>query len=203
MIRIIFAVVFTVAQLAVSRAAEVCCDDDIGSHAIVIDNSNHSFGNHYNNLGDYSLDVDDDIVILRPHSGRIHKIKITGDYSVYADGWECDLDDEGKQLAKDIHNLAIDIQCQAIEIGKEGAKVGVAGARLGIEAVAGVIKLISPTYDSDDLEREMEYKSEKLEAIAEKLEAKAEILEEKAEDLEDLADDLTEKIRDLDHEDRY
>ena len=54
-------------------------------------------------------------------------------------------------------------------IGIEGGKIGLAGAGLGLKAVAGVFKLLTPGYDEDDLERDMEHEAEKLEKKAEKI----------------------------------
>jgi len=154
-------------------------------------------------IGDYDLDVNNGLVFLYPRRGHFDKIKITGDYRLFVDGREYDLDSENKELVKQIHDLAMKIEEDASVIGREGARLGAAGAKIGIDAVAGVFRLIRSDYDSQDLEREMELKAEKLEARAARLEERATELEAKADDLERLGDKLEQQIPKLRLRERY
>ena len=151
-------------------------------------------------IGDYDLDVEDGTVYLYLDGHRHDEIRITDDSRLFVNGREIDLDDEQKEMVKEIHDRAIDIENQAYAIAREGAKIGAAGAKIGIQAVAGIFKLIRSDYDSDDLEREMEYKTEELEAQAEKLEELADQLEDDADELERQIDKMEREfseIRDL------
>lgn len=153
-------------------------------------------------LDEYGYEIHNGNIILYPNHGKYEKIKITDDDRLFVDGREYELTSDDKELTKNIRGLAKEIDDEACEIGREGAKIGMAGAKLGVVALASVIRLISPDYDSRDLERDMEKKSAKLEAKAEKLEEKADKLEEKASELKKLVIKLEDRIPELKEKDR-
>ncbi len=141
-------------------------------------------------IGDYDLDIEDEAICLYPDGRHRDEIRITAEHRLYVKGQEVDLDDEQRELIKEIYIMAIDLEGRAKEIALEGAGIGAAGAAMGIQAVAGIFKLASVDYDSEDLEREMEYKAEKLEARAEELEELADKLEDDVQALETRLDRL-------------
>ncbi len=149
---------------------------------------------------DTSFDLDDGTIIIT-HRGRDRDrctVEFTEDYELYIDGEEIDLDPQQQALVREFYDQSMDIVDYAKEIGWEGAKVGVEGAKLGLKAIGCLFKLLSPNYDTDDFEDEIEREAERLEIRAELLEDKAEIIEEMVEDLEDIADDLRDDIPELD-----
>ena len=75
--------------------------------------------------------------------------------------------------------------------------IGLAGAKLGLSAVACVAKLRLDDYDSDDMEDDIEVKTEDLEKMAGKLEKKAEKIEDMADDLEKTHKKLRRSIPEL------
>ncbi len=148
----------------------------------------------------FDLDVDDDVVIITSPDRRHDRtvIEISGDYALLIDGEVIAVDENQKDLLKQFHTEAMELEKQAHEIAKEGARVGVKGARLGLDALGRVIKLLSPEYDADDLEREMNREASKLEREADELEKQAEAIEDMADDLEDQARELRRAIPELD-----
>jgi hypothetical protein len=154
-------------------------------------------------VGKYNIRIRDDDVILKPRHRRHPKVRITGDYRLYVDGDLVETNDEQKELLRDFHGLAMDMHREACKIGIEGAKIGAAGAKIGVDAIAGLFKLLSPHYDSDDLERELEAKADKIEARANELEAKADKIEQMADELEDLESELRDKIPEIESSSRF
>jgi len=149
---------------------------------------------------DISFDLDDGTLIIT-HERRDRDrstVEFTEDYRLFIDGDQIDLNDEQQALVKEFYDQSMDIVDYAKEIGWEGARVGLEGAKLGLKAVGCLFKLLSPNYDSDDMEDEIERAAEKIEIKAERLEEKAEFIEELVEDLEYIADDLRDKIPELD-----
>lgn len=155
--------------------------------------------NHWCWDDDISFDLDDGSIIIK-HDGRRRDrstVEFTKDYELYIDGERIDLNEEQQLLVREFHEQGMDIVDQAKEIGWEGAKVGIEGAKLGLRAIGCLFKLLSPNYDADDMEEEIERAAEKIEAKAEILEEKAEVIEEMAEELEDIVDDLRDEIPEL------
>jgi hypothetical protein len=171
-------------------ALPVSAGDWHDDHAVIIHKDHQS--DWWENT---SFDLDDDVLIIT-HEQRRRKevVEITPDYELFIDGEEIELDAKQKALVGDFYEGCLDIYDQAKKIGWEGAKVGVEGAKLGIKAIGCVFKLLSPNYDEDDLERELEREADKIEAKAAILEEKAEIIEDMADELEDLAYDMRREI---------
>jgi hypothetical protein len=151
---------------------------------------------------DVSFDLDDGtIVIIYDRDDRYRDrevVEFTEDYELFIDGDKIDLDEDQQALVAEFYDQGIAIVDYAKEIGWEGAKIGVEGAKLGISAIGCLFKLLSPHYDTDDYEDEMERKAEDIEYRAEILEEKAEAIEDMAEDLEYIVDDLRDQIPELD-----
>ena len=87
---------------------------------------------------------------------------------------------------------------EATQIGIEGAKIGVHGAKLGLSAAIGALLAIADERDCEDLEVEIDRKSEKIERMAERLEKRAKKLEAKADRLEAMHKELRKEIDELD-----
>jgi hypothetical protein len=145
------------------------------------------------NDDDLSVEFDDDVLVMEFHDEDV-LVEIMPDYDLYVDGELIELGDEQSALVEDYYNSMVEVVYEAQRIGYEGAKIGMAGAAIGIESVAGVLAMFFTSYDSDDLERDVERKASRLEARAEELERKAEKLEEMAEDLEDLWSEMCDEI---------
>jgi len=149
---------------------------------------------------DISFDLDDGTLIITYERDRRDRsiVEFTEDYQLFIDGDEIELNDDQRELVREFYDQSMDIVDYAKEIGWEGAKIGVEGAKLGVRAIGCLFKLLSPNYDSDDMEDEIERAAERIEERAEILEEKAEFIEEMVEDLEDIADDMCDKIPELD-----
>lgn len=155
------------------------------------DHMDMSLKRGFTGVADVRIKVKRYAVRIVPEDDYIRgRVEITDTFELYVDGDKIKTNKQEKKLLEDYFELSQDVVIQAKRIGYEGAKVGVEGAKLGVKAMAGVLKMLSPNYSSDDLERDMERE-------AEKIEKKAEHLEEKAEVIEDIVDDLNRVHRKL------
>jgi len=148
------------------------------------------FGDNDMSFDNVRVRIDDSSIILINKENDDESVEFTDDYELLIDGEKIDLDRKQQKLVEEFHTMTFDLIDEAKKIGLEGAKVGISGAALGLVAVGNVFKLLSPDYDSEDFEREMEEEAEKLEKKAEKLEEKAEALEDMADELDEIRDDL-------------
>jgi hypothetical protein len=169
-------------------------------------------GRHYDRRGsshhdhffdhdnDVSFDLDDGTLIITYERGRRSRseVEFTEEYELFIDGDEVELNESQRKLVREFYDQSMDIVDYAKEIGWEGAKIGVEGAKLGARAIGCLFKLLSPGYDSDDMEDEMERAAERIEERAEILEEKAEFIEDMVEDLDDIADEMCDEIPELD-----
>ena len=146
-----------------------------------------------------SFDLDHGTVVITHRQDR-HRdvVEIGEDSTLVINGEHITLNDRQKELVGEFHEDCMDIYDAAKKVGWEGAKVGVEGAKLGLKAVGCVFKLLSPDYDSDDMEEELEREAAKIEAKADVLELHANRIEEMADELEDLTVDMRRAIPELD-----
>jgi hypothetical protein len=145
-------------------------------------------------IEDADIDIDDATITIRDDD---YKIEITGDYELYVNGEYIETNAEQQKLVEEYHDQIFEIIDRAKDIGLEGAKLGVDGAKIGLHAVFGVFKLMRDDYDSEDLEEELELKTDELEEKAAELEKEAEKLEYLADNLEELHDELKAEIPEL------
>ena len=158
----------------------------------------HSDRNYNDDRDRLSIDIEDGDVIVEYESSDFYDIiVITENYKLYVNDKKVDLNEDQEKLVKLFYKQVKKIKKYTFSIGWEGAKIGVEGAKLGVKAIGRVIKLLSPNYDSDDLERDMERDAEAIEERAEKLEQKAEYVEELLDELDELANEMREKIPEL------
>lgn len=143
-----------------------------------------------------SIDFDDGTLVIE-HEDEDWIVEITKDYELYIDGREVRVNRQQKKLLRRYYRDYEDIEELAAEIGKEGARIGLAGAKLGVSAVACAVKLILEDYDCDDMEDEIEIKSDDLEKMARTLEKKAEKIEGMADDLEKTHNKLRRSVPEL------
>ncbi len=129
---------------------------------------------------------------------RGDEVKITEDHNLYINGDKVELDSEQREVVGDFYEKTMHLTEQARIVGKEGARVGLKGARLGLSAIFKIIHLLSPDYDSDDMEREMDAEASLIEDQANDLGRYAEDLEDSAEEVQDLADRMCDKIPEID-----
>jgi len=125
------------------------------------------------------------------------RVEITEDYDLYINGDKIKTSKKDRALLEKYFELSQDVMHEARRIGYEGAEVGMEGAKLGIKAMAGVFKMISPHYSSEDLERDIERDAEKIERKAERLEEKAEVVEDVVDELEDVHKKLRRQVKSL------
>jgi hypothetical protein len=158
------------------------------------DNSCSYHRDNSDNSIDWKVKHGSIILVNREDDSRV---EITDDYQLFINDKLVRTNDEQTALLKEYHETSMEIVEEAKAIGLEGAKIGISGAALGLKAVGCVFKLLSPNYDGDDLERDMDLASDQIEKRASKLEARAEQLEDRADRLSDLADEMNEKIPEL------
>ena len=151
------------------------------------------------NRSHLDIDLEDGTLVVTYEDRRDYStVEITEEYELYVDGQHIKTDKDQKKLLGDYYELVVGFEDAIIDIGKEGARIGFRGAVLGLKAVGGVFRLLSPHYDSDDLERDIEREAEKIEVRAEKLERQAEKIEDMVDELDDIAWELTREIPVLD-----
>lgn len=147
---------------------------------------------------DFNLKIDDGTVIIKQDNGRDEDVvEITEDYELFINDREVRLTPEQRRYVKDFHGQVFDIIDEGKALGLEGAKLGLGGVEVAFTALAGVVKMIGPDYDEDDLEREVEAKADILEAKADILEERADAIEDMADDLEDIFYDMEDAIPEL------
>jgi hypothetical protein len=139
------------------------------------------------------VDIDKGTIILSHRDYKEPVVEITEEYELYINGRHIKTNDHQKELLEEYYETMLELIESAKAIGLKGARIGIDGAKLGLGALGSLFKLISPDYDMEDFEREIE-------AEAEEIEAKAELLEEEAEELEILADDLEDIYEEMEDE---
>jgi len=162
------------------------------SQAVDNDHDFTFFDNQVYSSDNINIDLEGGSVIV-VNREKHDEVEITGDYELYVNDEYIETDPQQKQLLQEFHTQVMDIKDEAIEVGIEGAKIGLEGAKVGLQAIGGVVKMIFTEYDDDDLDRDLERKTEIIEA-------KAELLEDRAEDIEDMADDLEDMLYDLEEQ---
>lgn len=145
---------------------------------------------------DVSVDFEDGSIIFTDQESN-ETVEITERADLVVNGQVVRLSRGQRALVKDYYVTFDAIVEDAKSIGLQGAKVGARGAALGLKAAVGVLLLLSPNYDGDDLEKDLEEDQEKLERVASKLEKRAERLEKRADKLERLHEGLRDNIDEL------
>ncbi|MFH1845655.1 MAG: hypothetical protein ABIF77_20920 [bacterium] len=168
------------------------------------DDRDHHHGHHLDISGhvldgwqDVSIDIEDGTLSIE-HDDRGDLVEVTEDYDLYVNDKHIRTDRQETALLEDFYKTNLKLQVLAMHLGRDGVEIGAEGVKLAATALTRLVKLLSPDYDADDLEAEMEREAEKLEAKAEKLEEKGEVLEEMADRIEELAEELAERIPELD-----
>ncbi len=145
---------------------------------------------------DVSVEFEDGSIIFTDKESD-ETVEITERAELFVNDRAVTLSPSERELVRDYYATFNGIVEDAKSVGIEGAKLGVKGAGLGLKAAIGVLRLLSPDYDSDDLEEDLERKEEKLERAASRLEKRAERLEKHAGRLERLHEDLRDKVNEL------
>jgi glutamate-1-semialdehyde aminotransferase len=142
-------------------------------------------------------EIEDGSIFIAHHGHHHDMVEITDNGQLYINDEFVKLNRKQQRLVTTYYDLTMDIVSQAKNLGHEGERIGIEGAKLGLKAVGGVFKMMFTSYDSDDLDQDMEWEAEKLERKAERVEEKAEDIEELAEDLERIAEEMNETISEL------
>ncbi len=179
----------TLLAFSVVNAAEPDCQVYSQKH-------NHCW---FNDKTDF--DIDDGIIIISHDDHAV--VEITEDGKLFVHGRSVEVDKEQAELLREYYDHLMEITEYAEEMGLKGAKLGAGGAKIGALAVANLVKLMSPYYDTDDLEEELEREAELLEEEAELLEERAEELGDLAGELEKMHEELKQHISELDELDWF
>jgi len=159
-------------------------------HHVHYSSSDH----HSDFLDGVDLDIRHHTIILTNDEYDNDVVEITRDYELYINDDRIDLDAKQDKLVHAFYDLTFEMMDSAKAIGLEGARVGMAGAKVGLNAVLGLVKLLSPNYDTDDLEADIDREASKIEARAEELEDRADQIEDMAYDVEDSFDRMMDGI---------
>jgi len=136
--------------------------------------------------------------IVFTHEDDDETVEITDEYGLIVNHHDVSLDEDQQRLVRKYYISCENLLEEAKQLGLEGARLGVQGVKLGIAAAVGSLKLLSPDYDEEDFEDELDHKSKKIERVAAKLEKRADKLERRAQTLECLHDQLRNDIDELD-----
>ena len=170
------------ATVFAKRSSHKESNTQIGLDGITIDNIN--------------IDFDKDILKVT-NTDEETSFFIDKNYELFINKVQIETSPEQRELTKEMYQSIDLIIEEAKDIGWDGAKIGAEGAKLGLQAILCVFKLLSPDYDSDDLEAEIEQKAEKIEKKAEKIEMRANNIDDMARELEDISNRMREKIPEL------
>jgi len=143
------------------------------------------------------VDIDEGSIVFT-HQDDDETVEITEDGGLVVNGKPVHLARDQRKLVEEYYETFDGIMEEAKHIGLEGAKIGVNGAKLGIAAAVGALLALGDDRDMEDLEIELDHKSEKIERMADRLEKRAAKLEAEAERLENLHGDLRNEIDELD-----
>jgi hypothetical protein len=145
---------------------------------------------------DVSVELEDGSFVFTDEETE-ETVEINARAELIVNGRTVKLSRAQRALVEDYYETLDAIIEDAKSIGLQGAKVGVKGAAIGLKAAVGVLRLLSPDYDGDDLEEDLREDEEKLERSASKLERRAERLEKLADKLERLHADLRDNVHEL------
>ena len=140
----------------------------------------------------------DDGSIMFTHDEPDEKVEITEEYELIVNGRAVPLNHSQHRLVEKYYDCFSDVTGEAALIAKDAAKIGARGAKLGVCAIFGVLKLLSPDYDSKDLEVDLNLKADKIERMAERIEKRGAKLEKRAESLKCMHGELRHEIDELD-----
>ncbi len=179
---IVLSIMLTVSSVSAKKYKDKGHNARYGFDGITIDNIN--------------IDFDDDILKVT-NTDEKTSFTIDKKYELYINDKHIQTTPKQRKLTKEMYRSIDLIFKEAKDIVWDGAKIGAEGAKLGLSAILCVFKLISPDYDSDDLEEEMEQKAKKIEKKADKIELRAENIEDMARELEEISDRMREEIPEL------
>ncbi len=147
-------------------------------------------------IDNINIDFDDDDLTVKNIDEKT-SFTIDRKYELYINKKHIKTTPEQRKLTKEMYRSVDMIIEEAKDMGWDGAKIGVEGAKLGLHAIFCVFKLLSPDYDTDDLEAEIDKKAKRIEKKANKLEMRAEIIEDMARELEDISNRMRKEIPEL------
>lgn len=164
------------------------------------DHDDHNFNSFMNNV---DIDFKGSTLVIESRHGQRPVVEITDDYRLFVNDESIKINDEQKKLVAEFYDKTYELYERAKIVGLEGAKIGLEGAKLGAGTITSLFKLLSPSYDTDDLEQEVEAKAKNIEKKAEKLEREAEELEIIAEDMEKIYEEMEVEIEELEELEWY
>ncbi|MDZ7725614.1 MAG: hypothetical protein U5R06_23020 [candidate division KSB1 bacterium] len=125
------------------------------------------------------------------------ELVITQDFKLYHGKTPIHLNEKQTELTQEYYELA-DCSFEMLhDIKDQGIEIGLDGAALGLKAIGRVFRLLSPHYDAEDLERDMESEGESLEKRGEELEKAADRFEETLDHLGDVYEEMLQSIPEL------
>ena len=117
----------------------------------------------HNLFRDNDVEVNfDDGSIVFTHEDDDETVEITDEYELIVNGQAGTSRCRRAEARLRKYYLSFEnIMEEAKQIGIEGARLGVQGVKLGIAAAVGKFELLSPTYDEEDFEDELDHKGDK------------------------------------------
>jgi len=180
----------------------ILCVTNLNAHEVYHDDDNN-VEIHWDDARQ-TIKIDDEIKVYFKHKDLYithedewDEVVITREGELFINDDEIKISKKAQKYMHEYYELADASHDKIRDIAKAGAKIGVHGATIGLKAVINVVRLISPTYDGDDLERDMEEEAEKIEKKGEDIEKEAEELEEIMEHIDDVHADLRGAVPEL------
>lgn len=141
-----------------------------------------------------NIDYNEDQDLTVKNLDENNSFTITSGYQLFVNDQLIETNPEQQKLVEQLYLSMEDIKDEAKEIGWSGVAIGAEGAKLGLRAVLKFFKLLSPNYDMDDLEEEIDQEAKRIERKADLIEDRADGLEDMARDLEKLCKKMKKEI---------
>lgn len=134
-------------------------------------------------IDNIAIDFDNGTLIITLRSGENFKVEISDDDELYVNGRKIRTDAYEKELLSEYRN-------EMIYLVHRSTEIGIKGAEIGLNAISGLIEVACTDRELEELEAELESKSDKIEKEAEEL-------EELGARLEDIHEELKYRISEL------
>ncbi|MCD6235038.1 MAG: hypothetical protein DRP86_02275 [Candidatus Neomarinimicrobiota bacterium] len=122
-------------------------------------------------------------VKIYPENRSSENVKIYNDGKLFINGQEVKLNPYEQKLAVEYFTLCNSMKKEIKILVDKAADIAEEAGKIGVTAVAGVLRMLSPFYDAEDFEEDIEVKSSNVKAKADELEKYGDRIEELSDDL--------------------
>ncbi len=148
---------------------------------------------HINDLDDMNLiDSNEDLrfsihpeyVRIYPKNRSSEDVKIYQDGRIFINNQQIKLNTYEEKLSVEYFGTCDSMKKEIKILVDKAADIGVEAGKIGVAAATGVLRMLSPFYDAEDFEEDIEIKSSDIEAKADELEKYADRVQELSNELE-------------------